>query len=319
MVSSPNPTRKRCFSGILIELKITVKNMSIKPSSPWARFWGESGGLSVIIVCSLLMVPLALFTAGALRLIFSLALILFFPGYVLIAAVFPAQGRLDGTERLSLSFGLSLAVVPLLGLVLKFTPWGVTFVPILLSILIFVLVMSSVALSRRAKLLPEERFAVNFAAPFASLRAGWAGRKSRDRVLTVVLLAVIVATVGATVYVIQTPGASERFTEFYLLGPGGKAADYPRQIVLGAATQVIAGVVNHEGESVTYRLEIDMNGQPVGQVGNITLAKEGKWEEPVSFNATIVGDNQSVQFLLFRDANATAYRNLQLWIDVMAH
>ena len=290
--------------------------MSVKPSSPWSRFWGESGGLSVIIVCSLLMVPLALFTSGALRIIFSLAFILFFPGYTLISALFPAKGRLDGIERLALSFGLSLAVVPLIGLILNFTPWGIRFVPILLSLLAFILIMSAVAFYRRSKLLPEERFTVNFAAPLASFATDWAGKKIWDRVLVVILLAAIAATIGTVVYAVGTPRASEKFTEFYILGPGGKATDYPRQMIAGTSAGVIAGVVNHEGENVTYRLEIDMNGQSVGKIGNITLANEGKWEKPVSFLAAVTGANQSVEFHLFRDANATAYRSLHLWLDV---
>ncbi len=290
--------------------------MSLKPSSPWARFWGESGGLSVIIVCSLLMVPLALFTSGALRILFSLAFILFFPGYTLITALFPAKGRLEGVERLALSFGLSLAVVPLIGLVLNFTPWGIRFVPILLSLLVFILIMCTVALYRRSRLLPQERFTVNFAGPLYAFAVDWAGKKIWDRVLVVLLLAAIAATIGTVVYAVGTPRASEKFTEFYILGPGGKATDYPRQMILGTSAGVIAGVVNHEGDNVTYRIEIDMNGQPIGQIDNIALADEGKWEQPVSFNATVVGANQSVEFLLFRDSNATAYRNLHLWLDV---
>jgi len=31
---------------------------------------------------------------------------------------------IDGIERVALSFGLSIAIVPLIGLVLNFTPWG---------------------------------------------------------------------------------------------------------------------------------------------------------------------------------------------------
>ena len=135
--------------------------------------------------------------------------------------------------------------------------------------------------------------------------------------LTVILLAAIAGTIGTIVYAVGTPRASEKFTEFYILGPGGKAADYPRQMILGTSARIIAGVVNHEGENVTYRIEIAMNGTSLGRVDNFILANEGKWEEPVSFNATVVGDNQSVQFLLFRDANATAYRSLHLWLDVL--
>jgi len=38
------------------------------------------------------------------------------------AALFPGKDDLDGIERIALSFGLSIAVVPLMGLALNYTP-----------------------------------------------------------------------------------------------------------------------------------------------------------------------------------------------------
>ncbi|MHB8987039.1 MAG: DUF1616 domain-containing protein [Eubacteriales bacterium] len=46
--------------------------------------------------------------------------------------------RRDGIERVALSFGLSIAVVPLVGLILNYTPWGIRLAPILASLLVFV-------------------------------------------------------------------------------------------------------------------------------------------------------------------------------------
>ena len=58
-----------------------------------------------------------------IRTILGLFLILFIPGYSLIAALFPKKDDLDGIERAALSFGLSIAVTPLIGLALNYTPW----------------------------------------------------------------------------------------------------------------------------------------------------------------------------------------------------
>src|SRR5207245_4585088 len=52
----------------------------------------------------------------------AIVLVLFAPGYVLVAALFPRDVEIDWIERIALSFGLSIAVVPLLGLFLNFTP-----------------------------------------------------------------------------------------------------------------------------------------------------------------------------------------------------
>ena len=58
------------------------------------------------------------------RNILGLPLVLFLPGYALIAALFPAKSDLDGIERTALSFGLSIAVVPLIGLGLNYYSLG---------------------------------------------------------------------------------------------------------------------------------------------------------------------------------------------------
>src|SRR5665648_1005599 len=68
---------------------------------------------------------------GPVRVVLGLFMVLFLPGYSLIAALFPAKDDLDGIERFALSVGLSIAVVPLMGLALNFTPFGIRLVPIL--------------------------------------------------------------------------------------------------------------------------------------------------------------------------------------------
>ncbi|NOQ34054.1 MAG: DUF1616 domain-containing protein, partial [Methanosarcinales archaeon] len=62
------------------------------------------------------------------RVVLGLLLVLFLPGYSLIAALFPGKDDLDGIERIALSFGLSIAVVPLLGLGLNYTQYGIRLV-----------------------------------------------------------------------------------------------------------------------------------------------------------------------------------------------
>src|SRR3989337_389853 len=107
---------------------------------------------------SLLLVAMTIFAAGPLRIGLGLAVVLFFPGYTLIAALLPRKDALDGLGRLALSLGLSLAVVPLIGLSLNYTPWGVTLYPVLLSLTSFVLIMAAIAFCRRRRLAPEERY-----------------------------------------------------------------------------------------------------------------------------------------------------------------
>ena len=101
------------------------------------------------IVTILLIVVIAFFPSTIARVILGLPFLLFFPGYNLMAALFPKKGSLSGVERVALSFGISIAVVPLIGLILNYTPWGIRLHPILISLAVFILATSGVAWYRR--------------------------------------------------------------------------------------------------------------------------------------------------------------------------
>jgi len=60
--------------------------------------------------------------------------VLFLPGYATVEALYPEEGALSPLERVALSIGLSLAVVPLIGLLLNYSPWGIRLGPVLTSL-----------------------------------------------------------------------------------------------------------------------------------------------------------------------------------------
>jgi len=64
------------------------------------------------------------------------------------------RSGIDGIERVALAFGLSIAIVPLLGLILNFTPWGIRLVPIVVTVAGFTLLSTGVAARRRWALPP---------------------------------------------------------------------------------------------------------------------------------------------------------------------
>jgi len=67
--------------------------------------------LALAILLTLLSIPFILippFNGTPIRIILGLPLVLFLPGYALIATLFPRKDDLDGIERIALSFGLSI-------------------------------------------------------------------------------------------------------------------------------------------------------------------------------------------------------------------
>ena len=60
-----------------------------------------------------------------------------------------------------MSFGLSIAIVPLTGLALNYTPFGIRLDPILAVLFAFILIVSIVAWRRRIYLPEDERFRID--------------------------------------------------------------------------------------------------------------------------------------------------------------
>ena len=97
--------------------------------------------LALVIILVLLTIPFVLIPPlneiSPVRIILGLPLVLFLPGYSLIATLFPRKADLDGIERIALSFGLSIAITPLLGLALNYTPFGIRLSPVLIVLSVF--------------------------------------------------------------------------------------------------------------------------------------------------------------------------------------
>jgi len=211
----------------------------------------------VDILSAALILATAFAPDSPLRIVLGLPFVLFFPGYTLICLLFPRRRDLDYIERIALSLGLSITVVPLIGLALNYTPWGIRLYPILVSLFTFTISTSIAAMYRRRSLPAGERFAplLSFKIP----RLEWRLMGKVDKILSVGLIASVVAAGVTVVYVATTPKVGERFTEFYVLGLGGKIADYPTNLTLGESGTVILGVVNHEYEDVTYRILVRLD------------------------------------------------------------
>jgi uncharacterized membrane protein len=272
------------------------------------------------IVTILLIVVIAFSPSTTARIILGLPFLLFFPGYVLIAALFPKKGSLGGVERLALSFGLSIAMVPLIGLILNYTTWGIRLYPILISLTVFILVTSGVAWYRRGKLAPEERFRASFNIRLPS----WRGQSMTDKVLSIILTVVIVGAIGTLGYVIATPKVGEKFTEFYILGPEGRAGNYPEELKVGEEGRVILGIVNHEQDWASYKVEVWIDGEKAnlriegedrGEI-KVELEHEQAWEKAVAIVPQKAGENQKVEFVLYKDGGSYFEEPPYLRIDV---
>ena len=139
--------------------KVTLEDVppAAKSLTEYLRFWERNLWLyaSLAVSFATVLVIYALpadFPLVVLRWILGSVFVLFVPGYVTVEALFPKGRELDSIERFALSVGLSLALVPLVGLLLNYTPWGIRLTPIVISLTILTVGLSVVALAREYRI-----------------------------------------------------------------------------------------------------------------------------------------------------------------------
>jgi uncharacterized membrane protein len=253
-----------------------------------------------------------------IRPIVGVVVVFFAPGYALIAALFPNQGGISNPQRIALSFGLSVALVPTITLILSFW-FGVTLGPLLVALALFIVICTVIAEVRRRALPLAERFSVKLP-QIQIVEKVFSRSKSRvDKLLSVILVLSILTLALTVGYSIAFPNPGEPFTEFYLLGANGTIGNYSTQYTLGEQKPVTVGIVNHEQQDVSYELVVrlnDTNKSTVLYSENVSIANNQTWQRVINLKPDRTGSNMTMEFLLYRDNQATPYRETDLPVTV---
>src|SRR5437660_6881414 len=128
----------------------------------------------------------------------ALPIILFVPGYLATATIFPSDRDLDWVGRTAISVGLSITIVFLLGILLNYSPWGLRFGPVFSAIAITTALVGAAAYWRRMRLSFSERLSATLEISFAE----WNRSGTVDKTLGVVLVASVTMALGTIVYIL---------------------------------------------------------------------------------------------------------------------
>jgi uncharacterized membrane protein len=225
--------------------------------------------------------------------------------------------------------------VPLIGLALNFTPWGIRLDPILATVSTFIIGVSLVGWYRRMRLPADERFAivVNFEMDFR-------GMPLVDKILTIGIVVMLIASVVVLAWAVATPRVGERFTQLAILGPGGMATDYPRNLTIGQDATVLLTIKSFEHRAQNYTIMIVLTNTTdnsttvslysidwsqthalaphVGIAQNFTLQHLQYYNQTFEFDLTDPG-TWKLQFLLYTEGQPLtqdAYREVHLWLNI---
>lgn len=222
---------------------------------------------------------------GAAQFLFGVPLVLFIPGYVLVEAL--SGPGMERSKRLLFSFGLSLLLAIVGGLLLNITPWGLrpeTWATWLG--LITLLAGTKVALQRRANPSPEPLETRRPLSNFKWTQVGLMGAAA-----LVLVAAIVVARSGAAVSASDDP-----FTQLWAI-PDQQAS-------------LIVGVLNEEGSPQKYKVQVVAGTTVIKEWASLELGSDQKWETTLSLAGAQTGADP-VEVKLYRlDKSDTVYRQV---------
>ena len=117
-------------------------------------FW-VTVAIAIATAAVMFTVPEDFYPVVYIRYVLGTIFVLWLPGYTLMRALFLAEPStrksekgMDSIERIALSLGMSLALVPIVGLLLNYTPWGIRPPPIVLSLLALTMIFATATIIR---------------------------------------------------------------------------------------------------------------------------------------------------------------------------
>lgn len=117
-------------------------------------YWATIATATITAVI-IFTVPENLYPLSYVRIFLGTIFVLWLPGYTFLKAlslkkvsIKTATKNLDTIKRIALSLGMSIALVPMVGLLLNYTPLGIRLTLIVLSLLALTLILATAAVVR---------------------------------------------------------------------------------------------------------------------------------------------------------------------------
>lgn len=279
------------------------------------------------------------------RAVVGLPLLLFLPGYALLSVVFPSRrfrtrygaldvfsSGIDGVERAGLSFGVSLALVPLLGLVLwTLSPHGFGVRVLVGALSAFVGLGMIYGAYRRFRLPSNQRYRVPVDRWLSQLWTDGVTGGLFGIALNVVLALSVVAAVAAVGAGILVPNESEASTGVSMLAPSDDGLSFvTNATTITSNDQLTLSIANHEGRTTTYTIvvvveRISSNGSGVRSSQELKrLQTTVETGDTSHVNHTVtpptVASNLRLRYLVYKDdppkipTATNAYRTVFFWL-----
>lgn len=288
---------------------------------------------------------------GVFRAVAGFGLAFLAPGYALVAALYPRRpaGEIGapaealpyspGTrERLALSVGASVALVPVVVVALGLLSLGVDPVTVVGSLSLVTVAFGVIAVARRLTLDPVERYRPPSLVERLTALREWVGAGGRvDTALSVALVGAVLLATGAVGYGFAAPTGDQSYVGASLVTESGGeyvASDYPSTLTVGEPTELTLRLHN-DGDAaaalsaVAQLQRVDASGESATVLQRETVAElsadVGAGETVYrdhEVEPTTAGEQLRLTYYVYHGeapaepTGESADRQLHLWVDV---
>ena len=285
----------------------------------------------------------------------GIPLLFFAPGYAFVSLLFPGatpddaganwtiadarQHGLTGGERAALGFGLSVGLLPLLGIALGFSPWTIVPETVLLSVAGVASGLALLGSIRRLRRPADRRFSLPIRAWSGDARRAVSKGSITDTALNLGLAAALLVAVAAVGYAVAAPAPGPSYTSVSLLSQnetGALVADeYPESFTSGEGRPLVVELTNQENSRTGYSVVVELQRVRQADDGGAkvledrelatftpTVADGETWRTTHEVTPTMTGENLRLVYLVYKGeppaepTTDNAYRRVHVWITV---
>lgn len=288
------------------------------------------------------------FVPPALRVPAGFLLVLFAPGYAVLAALFPRRGfrqvppttgddpALDDNERIVLAVPISVGVSVGTGFALTLTPMGIQYGP--LAVVLGGSTLAGLAVNAYRREGCPAAAGPSSGAPDISQFDGELSNTDTtvDSLLRVGLVVAIVLGVGIIAYPFAVPTQGEAYTSMGLYTEEANgtlvSTNYPTNLSIGESTPLVLSVTNDNSEPIEYTVVVLLQNRPDGsdrirnetRLHTFSKRVEGgdEWEIHHTVTATMTGERLRLQYLLYEQTPpaaptvGNADQEIHLWVHI---
>ena len=284
---------------------------------------------TTLLLLSIIFNQIYIFTP--LRIFLSVLFVFFLPGYSLVCALFPVPKELKNLERIGLSLGLSVAIVPLLALILDAHPSGLALWPIIGGELSVIIVGMGVAIARRVYGIYSLDDRSCLTPKTTNYHNSWK-QYFGFHAIHFVEIGIIAVLLFVIFYSWSFSSKLTTFmsTEFYITENVEVNNPHSASIQINKNFTTSLVITNREPKAQTYYIEVRANNPDLSIQDELLARTEpfglesgARLVAPISWSLSKPWRKQNITFSLFAsvepeqpDAIRKPLRRLSLWLDV---